>query len=118
MPKLLPPIHPGETIQEDVLKPLGMSATQLAEALAVDATRLNGIVHGRRGITADTALRRARRTKKSRSQLFSDAITEYVARHAPEAVTDAMDRVCSELGNPKDEFVSAAARRVLQRSEW
>jgi metal-responsive CopG/Arc/MetJ family transcriptional regulator len=62
--------------------------------------------------------RLARRTKKSRSQLFSDAVREYLARHAPEEITDAMDRVCRELGQPKDEFVSAAARRVLERSEW
>jgi metal-responsive CopG/Arc/MetJ family transcriptional regulator len=44
----------------------------------------------------------ARRTKKSRSQLFSDAVKEYVARHASENVTNAMDRVCGELGNRKD----------------
>jgi len=60
MPKLLPPIHPGETIKEDILVPLNMSVNQLAKALAVDAARLNEIVHGRRGITADTALRLAR----------------------------------------------------------
>ena len=60
MAKLLPPIHPGETIKEDVLKPLNMSVNQLARALAVDATRLNEIVRGRRGITADTGLRLAR----------------------------------------------------------
>ena len=60
MAKLLPPIHPGETLREDVLKPLGMSVNQLARALAVDASRLNDIVRGRRGITADTALRLAR----------------------------------------------------------
>lgn len=60
MPKPLPPIHPGETIKEDVLTPLGMSVNQLAKALAVDAARLNEIVRGRRGITADTALRLAR----------------------------------------------------------
>jgi metal-responsive CopG/Arc/MetJ family transcriptional regulator len=65
------------------------------------------------------AERLARRTKKSRSQLFSDAVKEYVARHAPDDVTDAMDRVCAELGRPAaDKFVSAAARRVLERSEW
>jgi hypothetical protein len=63
------------------------------------------------------AERLARRTKKSRSQLFSDAVREYLARHAPE-ITDAMDRVCRELGQPKDEFVSAAARRAIERSEW
>ena len=60
MPKLLAPIHPGETIKEDVLVPLHMSVNQLAKALAVDAARLNEIVRGRRGITADTALRLAR----------------------------------------------------------
>jgi len=64
------------------------------------------------------AERLARRTKKSRSQLFSDALKEYVARHASDAVTDAMDRVCDELGNRKDKFVSSAAHRTLERSEW
>ena len=64
------------------------------------------------------AERLARRTKKSRSQLFSDAVKEYVARHAAEDVTDAMDRVCAELGNSKDEFVASAAYRILERSEW
>jgi len=52
----------------------------------------------------ESAERLARRTKKSRSQLFSDAVREYVARHAPDDVTDAMDRVCSELGYPADKF--------------
>jgi antitoxin HigA-1 len=60
MPKLLPPIHPGETIREDVLMPLGMSVNLLAKALKVDTARLNEIVRGRRGITADTALRLSR----------------------------------------------------------
>lgn len=60
----------------------------------------------------------ARHTKKSRSQLFSDAVKEYVARHAPEDVTDAMDRVCAELGDATDEFVFSATRRTLERSEW
>jgi addiction module HigA family antidote len=60
VPKLLSPIHPGETIREDVLVPLDMSVNQLAKALAVDASRLNEIVRGRRGITADTALRLGR----------------------------------------------------------
>ena len=60
MPKMLAPIHPGEILREDVLKPLNMSVNQLARCLAVDAARLNEIVRGRRGITADTALRLAR----------------------------------------------------------
>ena len=60
MPKLLAPIHPGEIIREEILTPLDMSVNQLARHLAVDAARLNEIVRGRRGITADTALRLAR----------------------------------------------------------
>jgi antitoxin HigA-1 len=52
--------HPGETIREDFLKPLGMSTNRLALKLRVPATRMTEIVHGRRGITADTALRLAR----------------------------------------------------------
>ena len=52
--------HPGETILEDYLKPLGMSVNRLALELRVPATRMGEIVHGRRGVTADTALRLAR----------------------------------------------------------
>jgi antitoxin MazE6 len=55
---------------------------------------------------------------KSRSQVYSEALKEYVARHAPEEVTEAMDRVCGELSGTSDPFVSAAARRILEREEW
>jgi len=61
MPKPIPAPHPRETILEDVLKPLDMSVNQLANNLGVTATRLNDIVRGRRGVTADTALRLPRR---------------------------------------------------------
>ncbi len=64
------------------------------------------------------AERLAQRMKKSRSQLYSDALKEYVARHAREEVTDAMNRVCAQLGDTADGFVSLAARRVLESSEW
>jgi metal-responsive CopG/Arc/MetJ family transcriptional regulator len=64
------------------------------------------------------AERLARRSKKSRSQLFSDAVREYIARHATDDVTAAMDRVCAELGERGDGFVSSAAQRTLERSEW
>ena len=60
MANSIPVPHPGETIREDVLGPLGMSVNQLAKALGITATRLNDVVRGRRGITADTALRLAR----------------------------------------------------------
>ncbi len=56
----LPPIHPGEILREEFLAPLGLSAHQLALALRVPATRINDLVRGKRGITADTALRLSR----------------------------------------------------------
>ena len=54
------PIHPGEILREDFLKPLGMSANALAKALNVPAPRINDIVRERRGVSADTAMRLAR----------------------------------------------------------
>src|ERR1700681_2647903 len=58
--ELLAEMHPGRTILEEVVKPLGMSVNALAKELHVPATRLNDIVRGRRGVTADTALRLGR----------------------------------------------------------
>src|SRR5271156_411465 len=58
--KLLPPIHPGEILREDYLKPLGLSMNRLALDLRVPVTRISEIAHERRGITPDTALRLAR----------------------------------------------------------
>ena len=57
---MIKPPHPGETIKEDYLAPLGMSVSRLAAALGIGTARLNEIVLGKRGITADTALRLAR----------------------------------------------------------
>jgi addiction module HigA family antidote len=57
---LRPPVHPGEILREDFMKPLGLSVNKLAIELHVPATRIGEIVHYRRGITADTALRLAR----------------------------------------------------------
>lgn len=55
--KRLPPIHPGEILLEEFLKPMGISQYRLAKATSVPARRINEIVHGKRAITADTALR-------------------------------------------------------------
>lgn len=64
------------------------------------------------------AERYARRAQKSRSQLYAEAVSEYLARHAPDEVTEAMNKVVAELPEPRDPFVAAAARRILERSEW
>lgn len=55
-----PPIHPGEILLEEFLEPLGLSQYRLAKDLSVPPRRINEIVHGKRGISADTALRLAR----------------------------------------------------------
>ncbi len=55
-----PPVHPGEILREDYLKPLDLSMNQLALALRVPTTRISEIVHERRSITADTAVRLGR----------------------------------------------------------
>ena len=60
----------------------------------------------------------ARRMKKSRSELFSNALAEYIARHAPDHVTETMNQVCAEIGAEADPFVAAASRRILERVEW
>ena len=54
------PIHPGEILREEFLAPLQMSAHALSQAIRVPATRVNDIANGKRGVTADTALRLAR----------------------------------------------------------
>ena len=59
-PKRLPPIHPGEILREEFLKPLGLSMNKLAGALHVPANRVSQIVEGRRTVTGETALRLAR----------------------------------------------------------
>ena len=62
--------------------------------------------------------RLARRERRSRSEVFSAALREYVARHSPDEVTEAINRVCDEVGDQSDEFVAAAARRILEKTEW
>jgi metal-responsive CopG/Arc/MetJ family transcriptional regulator len=68
------------------------------------------------------AERLARRTRRSRSRLFSDALREYLARHSPDKITEAMDQALAEIGeelvDKKDSFRAAAAHRTLKQTEW
>ena len=91
MSRLIPPPHPGKTIREDILKPLGMSVNQLAKALGITAARLNDIVRGRRGITADTALRLARYLGTS-AEFWLGLQLEYNLRIAEKRVRAAIER--------------------------
>jgi predicted transcriptional regulator len=65
------------------------------------------------------AERYAKRTRKSRSQLYAEALSEYLARHAPDEVTEGMNVVVDQLGDAgRDPFVARAGRRVLKSVEW
>lgn len=65
------------------------------------------------------AERQAKRMRKSRSQLYAEALSEFLSRHSPDEVTDAMNRVVGEVPIEKGEpFARQAARRTLERSEW
>lgn len=68
----------------------------------------------------DRVERLARAAGRSRSEVYSAALREYVARHAPEEVTEAVNRVVQDLGDDAalDEFSQASARRVLESAEW
>ena len=64
------------------------------------------------------AERQAKRARKSRSQLYADALAEYLSRHAPEEVTAAMNQVVDQLDESPDPFVLATAQSILSRIEW
>lgn len=60
----------------------------------------------------------ARRLNKSRSELYREAVAEYLARRDPDAVTSGWDRVAGELDTRPDDFSRAAAQRTLEHTEW
>jgi metal-responsive CopG/Arc/MetJ family transcriptional regulator len=60
----------------------------------------------------------ARRSRKSRSQLYAEALSEYLARHAPDEVTERMNSVCDRIGTEQESFISEAARRIMAKESW
>jgi metal-responsive CopG/Arc/MetJ family transcriptional regulator len=66
----------------------------------------------------EEADRLARHLKTSRSHLYSRALKEFLSRHAPDQVTDAMNRVVDEVGSEADDVRRRAARRILEKVEW
>jgi metal-responsive CopG/Arc/MetJ family transcriptional regulator len=62
--------------------------------------------------------RHAKRARKSRSQLYAEALAEYLSRHSPDEITEAMNRVVDQFPNERDPFVQVAARSALARIEW
>ena len=82
---LLPPVHPGEILLEEYLRPLRLSQNALAKALGVPANRIGALVHGHRGITADSALRLARYFRTA-PEFWMNLQTRYDLERARDAV--------------------------------
>ena len=83
------PAHPGEVLREDFLKPLGMSQYALAKALGVPQMRISDLIHGRRGITPDTALRLAR--------YFGTSAEFWIGMQATFDLETARDRIGADI---------------------
>ncbi len=66
----------------------------------------------------ESAERLARRERRSRSEVYSAALREYVARHSPDEITEAIDQVVGDVGGSIDPFVDAAGARILETTEW
>lgn len=86
-----PPIHPGEILLEDFLKPMQMSQYHLAQGMGVPPRRINEIVHRKRGITADTALRLGRFFGME-AEFWMNLQTRYDLETTREALADRLDR--------------------------
>ena len=90
--KQLPNIHPGEVLLEEFLKPLGISQNRLARTMRVPLRRINEIVHGKRAITADTAIRLARALGTS-EQFWMGLQADYDLEEARKAARSELEKV-------------------------
>mgnify|MGYP000567872728 CR=1 FL=1 len=90
--KKLPNIHPGEVLFEEFLKPLDISQNKLARAMGVPPRRINEIVHGKRAVTADTAIRLARALGAS-EQFWMGLQADYDLEEARKMAQNALKEV-------------------------
>jgi addiction module HigA family antidote len=89
--KNFPPLHPGEVIAEEFLKPIGITQHELALAMRVSPQKINDIVRGKRGVTADTALRLARALGTS-AEFWMGLQADYDLESALDALGDRLDK--------------------------
>lgn len=87
----LPPVHPGEILRADFLEPLGLNANSLSKAIKVPRARLNDIIRGKRGVSADTAMRLARYFGVS-AQFWMNLQSHYELEMAELALGDRLGR--------------------------
>jgi addiction module HigA family antidote len=94
--KKLSPIHPGEILEEEFLKPMGVSQYRLAKDISVPPRRINEIVHGKRSITADTALRLGKFFGIS-AQFWLNLQTRYDLEITEDLLSDRLDKEVNAL---------------------
>jgi addiction module HigA family antidote len=94
--KKLSPIHPGEILEEEFLKPMGISQYRLAKDINVPPRRINEIVHGKRSITADTALRLGKFFGIS-AQFWLNLQTRYDLEITEDLLSDRLDKEVNVL---------------------
>ncbi len=107
----LPPIHPGEILREDFMKPLGLSMKRLALDLRVPVTRITEIVHERRGITPDTALRLGRYFNTS-ARFWMNAQSSYDLEVAQDELKRTIERDVRPLVHEARSLVSEGTYTV------
>jgi addiction module HigA family antidote len=90
--KTLPNIHPGEVLLEEFLKPLDISQNRLARAMGVPPRRINEIVHGKRSVSADTAIRLSRALGTS-EQFWMGLQADYALEEARKAAQSELNKV-------------------------
>lgn len=98
--KKMPPVHPGEILMEEFLKPFGISQYRLAKDIHVPARRINEIVHSARAISADTALRLGRYFSLS-PQFWLNLQSHYDLEIEGELLASRLDREVHVLSMPK-----------------
>ncbi|SFT83607.1 addiction module antidote protein, HigA family [Actinopolyspora lacussalsi subsp. righensis] len=89
---VMPPVHPGEVLAEEYLEPLGVTQHRVAVAIGVPPRRINEIVHGARGISADTALRLARFFGTS-ERFWLNLQSRYDLEREKDNLADSLDRI-------------------------
>jgi len=87
----IPPVHPGEVLLEEFLKPWNISQNSLSHHMGITTTRLNDIVRGRRGITGDTAIRLARATNTT-PEFWMNLQALFDLETAKDALGDRLDK--------------------------
>jgi len=94
----IPPIHPGEILLTEFLEPMGVTQYRLAKGIGVTPRRINEIVHGRRAITADTALRLGRFFSME-AQFWLNLQTHYEMEVALDALGERLDKEVTPLNH-------------------